>query len=79
MDRSAYPAWGGRTTDELNERRTAAAWFADDRYLRELAAGASPARARESVLNRLRWIHAAELTAAEAALDLRQGLSRDAA
>lgn len=72
--------WSGDTLDPLpRQRATDAVWFAETVYLKELDYGADPDSAREVALNRLRSRHAAEILAAEAALDMRKGLADAAA
>lgn len=70
--------WGGQPLDPLPlERATDAAWFAQRTYERELGQSADEDGAREVALNRLRWRHAAELLAAEAAIDALRGFPNE--
>lgn len=67
-------AWGGQPLDPIPaERTTDAAWFAQGVYLRELSLSGDEVEARATAMNRLRWRHAAELAAANSAIDALEG------
>lgn len=63
--------WGGQPLDRLPiDRATDASWLVQRVYLREIEQGAAPDDAREAAISRLRWQHAREMLAAEAAIDV---------